>query len=192
VKRVAVIGIGLALLGLPGASRADSASRASWFTVTLEAVNGSGCRTPATVKAGRTRDGSGLVVTYRTFKARGGSSRNCQLMVRVRTAKGRTYAIGTIASRGRADFGPEASGRHTFTSYFSGEDHTRASRHDFEGPRNGPWRTVDSPGRGKTRWAPCDRDSLLNINNVLRVTGPASGHMNLTSTVFRLRSAVCR
>lgn len=189
---MAVIGIGLALLGLPGASMADSASRANWFTVTLEAVNGSGCRTPATVTAGRTRDGSGLVVKYRTFHARGGSSRNCQLMVRVHTAKGRTYAIETIASRGQADFGPEASGRHTFTSYFAGEEYTRTSRHDFEGPRNGNWRTVDTPGRGKTRWAPCDRDSFLNINNVLRVTGPATGHMDLTSTVFNLKSAICR
>ncbi len=69
-------------------------------------------------------------------------------------------------------------------AYFTGRGTQLDTRDDLDGPdstTSGSTTFVRSrwPGRD---WSPCNQDHLLNINDIIRVTGSRENYMNMFST----------
>jgi hypothetical protein len=156
--------------------------------VDLQAADGAGCPSAATVTASpQGRDG--FVVRYNAFRVSGGDFKNCQVVVRVNVPAGLTYALDRVNNEGSALLDPGATGMLQVTSYFAGLPETAKQTTMIDSPRYGAWQTtsaVDPP-----QWAPCDTTRFLNINNVASVRGPSSNFLEVTATTvvhLRLRS----
>lgn len=195
-KRMAIAGI-MAAASVAASLLAPTAAFADkdTFKLDVESANGSGCPTPDTAAATVADDGKAFTVTYNAFEARGGSSKNCQLGVKVHVPMGITFAIYKVDNRGDAYLKKNATGKHTMTSYFAGETNTLVSRHNIKAPYDDVWQSSFSAAR--LDWAPCNKDRTLNINNILRVTGADTNYMNMfstdmgVSTIFHIQTKVC-
>lgn len=164
------------------------------ITLGVDTVNGTGC--PAgSAAVTPSSDSTAFTVTYSAFKARGRSFKNCHMVVKVHVPEGLTYAIHKVENRGYTYLGQGASGKHTMLSYFSGQSHTMKSQQNFSGPYDDVWQ--DDNTADVLDWAPCDVDRYLNINNVLRVSGPQDNYIDMfstdasVSTVFHLQWKTC-
>lgn len=190
-KQIAIIGAAISLIG-PSTAGATNMSQRQKITISLKTANGTGCPrgTGVTARASES-DPTKFNVAYGSFEARGGSAKNCQLVLSVNVPGGMTYAIREIANGGNASLKSGASGKQVFTSYFTGESPTMKSQHSFRGPHRKPWKSTDVISPKDLSWAPCDKQRFLNINNVLRVAGASTDRMSLSSTVFSLQWASC-
>jgi uncharacterized protein DUF4360 len=155
--------------------------------VSVETVNGSGCRAGTTAVA-VAEDNTAFTVTYSDYLAEVGVGasptdfrKNCQLNLGVHIPQGFTYAIASVDYRGYAYLADGATGIQQAQYYFQGDSQTAAQGHDFSGPYNDNWHTTDTTEVGELVWAPCGEQRNVNINTELRVN---AGSSNPSSTSF--------
>lgn len=194
LKRKAFFGIAVA--GIAMAALVPAPAYAADITVSVKTANGSGCPSPDSVIATPTADNTAFTLTYNQFEARGGEVKNCQLGVRVAVPSGLTFAIYKVDNRGYAVLEAGETGKHTITAYFAGGSTTLKAKKELSGPYDDTWQTTTSwPGLD---WAPCDgAERLLNVNDILRVTGSNANLMSLfstdlgVSTIFHIQTMPC-
>jgi hypothetical protein len=165
------------------------------YTISIQMINGSGCPTQDTVVAMFTEDKKAFTLTYNAFEVRGGESKNCQLGLKVHVPAGESFSVKRVQTRGNAYLLSGARGRHTLVAYFTGRGTQLDTRDDLDGPYDDIWESRSRwPGRD---WSPCNQDHLLNINDILRVTGTRDNYMNMfstdigISTVFSIETKAC-
>jgi hypothetical protein len=197
LKRTAVSSMSIAcvaamILVPPSASATEGDDN---YTISIQMINGSGCPAHDTVVAMFTEDKKAFTLTYNSFEVRGGNSKNCQLGLKVHVPEGESFSVKRVQTRGNAYLLPGASGRHTLVAYFTGRGTQLDTKDDFDGPFDDIWESRSRwPGRD---WSPCNRDHLLNINDIVRVTGSRENYMNMfstdvgISTVFSIETRTC-
>jgi hypothetical protein len=155
--------------------------------VSVETVNGSGCRAGTTAVA-VAEDNTAFTVTYSDYLAQVGVGasptdfrKNCQLNLGVHIPQGFTYAIASVDYRGYAYLADGATGVQQAQYYFQGDAQTAAQSHDFSGPYNDNWHTNDTTEVAELVWAPCGEQRNVNINTELRVNAGSSDPSSSTS-----------
>lgn len=177
--RLMVAVCAVASLLVPSAANAAPGRQSPVITLQLQSALGTGCPAGTTAVA-PVEGGDAFTVTYSEFKVRGGDYKNCQLVVKVKVPAGKTYAIYSVDNRGYAYLEQGAQGKLQMSSYFTGNSWTIAANSTLTGPYDDLWQT--STNAGNTYWAPCNTDRFLNINNTIRVTGPMTSSMAMSST----------
>jgi hypothetical protein len=190
---MAAVGIAMSLL-VPATASADEVMASHDIKLQLQTANGTGCPAGSTAVA-PVEGGDAFTVTYSAFKVTGGDYKNCQLVVKVKVPAGYTYAIYSVDNRGYALLDKGASGKLQMTSYFTGNAWTLNATRTIQGSFDDFWQTSNSAD--VLHWAPCNSDRFLNINNTVRVDGPKTSSMTMSSTdasvstVFHLRWKAC-
>ncbi|MGW2587617.1 DUF4360 domain-containing protein [Streptomyces virginiae] len=160
----------------PGAHAAATVPPPGQITISVAAVNGSGCR-PGSAAVAVAPDNTAFTVTYSDYLSQAGggskpvdSRKNCQIALRVHVPQGFTYAIASTDYRGFASLGRQATGTQQASYYFQGFPETYRTTHTFNGPRNDNWQATDQVAVGALVYAPCGAERNFNINTELRTT----------------------
>lgn len=192
----AALGMSLLVPLVPSAANASSTPDATpYVTVSLQAVNGTGCP-PGSTSVIANDPGTAFTVLFSQFKVQGGDFKNCQAVVKVSVPTGWSYTIYEVDNRGFAQLEAGATGMLQSTAYFTGFAWTMKDTHTWNGPYIDSWQTTSLSGA--LQWSPCGRsDYSLSINDIISVTGPTTSAMALfskdvsASTIFYLRWRAC-
>lgn len=177
-KWMTMAGVALSLL-MPSAASAATEPPSGQITFRVNTVNGTGCPADtATIDAAS--DNTAFTVTYSAFDVSGGSYKNCQLGVTVHVPAGMTYSVYKVDNRGYAYLEKGASAKLQTTSYFTGDSWTMKASNKFTGLFDDAWQTTNYAEN--MTWASCNVDRALNINNTIRVSGPTTSSVSMSST----------
>ncbi len=165
----------LALTAPAEAAHADDPPPGQPISVTVVAINGTGCRADSYDIAARP-DNTGFTLSYRDFRARIGDGaaptdfrKNCQVAVRVDAPKDYAYAIVRTDSHGTASIGAGMTGTHRTITYFSGGGSRPWRTFPFRGVFTGVWTTTDSIPPEERVYVPCGSAYQQNLSTELRV-----------------------
>jgi len=182
VKVIAVVALGVALLGTSAPSVAVADETPPEFTFTLLAANGSACRLdPPSITTEVLPDGD-FVVRYSAFVVYGGDYQSCTLIGSVAVPAGWTYAIPAVSNRGRVVLGAGASAKFHTAAWFTGYPATVTDAQQVDGPYDDFWDTTT--GWGPLAWAPCDAAVNLAVNALARVAGHPEDVVTMASTTI--------
>jgi hypothetical protein len=150
---------------------------AGHVTVSIVSANGSGCPV-GTTEVLVADDNSTFSVIHRGYVAKVGpgldatdARKNCQLSLDVSVPAGFTFGIIRAEYRGHANLQDGATAQERANYYFQGNSQTETRVHNFRGPFNDEWQTVDTVDPASVVYAACSSDRLFNINTELRAKG---------------------
>jgi hypothetical protein len=151
----------------PASVGAAPAQRPPHYTVSLNAVFGSGCPTGSTTV--RQPDKTHFTVLYSQYQAATGGGtgprhENCELTVNVGLPGGWTYGINEVDYRGFANLDAGARGLLTADYYFSGTPQIYQLQHSLSGPYSSNYAFTDYVPVESIAWAPCGFNGTLNID----------------------------
>ncbi|EXG81880.1 hypothetical protein CryarDRAFT_3001 [Cryptosporangium arvum DSM 44712] len=161
-----------ALVAPPAAAAAEPPD--GQFSV--QAIAGTGCR-PTNTQV-RLRDLSRVDVSFAALQAQQGrgvpaTSRRstCIVSLRAPVVRGYTFGVDNVLLRGRATLPPGAGATARAGTWFVGLPRTETTDRELTGPFDAIWdlRRVVRPG--SISWAPCGRNTPVNLQVDVSVTG---------------------
>ena len=196
LKRVMTAVVAVSLLAPLAPSAAQATTRVSdpYVTLHVDSVNGSGCPTGSSVVTA-VPDQTAFTLSFSKFRTYGGGYMSCVVSINVSVPSGWTYAVYEVDNRGYGLLDAGASGRLMMSSWFTGFPWTLRADQTFKGPFDDLWQTTSAAS--SLTYSPCGASANLTLNNTLRVSGPPTSSMELStqdlraSTVFRLRWRQC-
>jgi hypothetical protein len=192
----AAVGILLFVPLVPAAANAAGSGRAADARITVQHLNSSGSGCPSGTATAVATGSEAFTLVFDAYEVRGGSSKNCNSLVRVTAPPGWTYGVVNVYSYGWAQLTAAGTGRFGLLARFTGFPFSFTDRMTVPGPYNDFW-TRNNWG-GAIVWAPCGstHDYDLTLNSTISVTGPQATnsmtyHGEEVSVFFQLKLMQC-